>query len=310
LKSVKPEDTPKYYDVSAFELKKDNIFSNIDLVKVMKKKLQRKKKKEEEKSISSTSSCSEHDMNSYFNFTDICESLEKYNVTASVKLDEENELTSSFCEPDELEGFNHLRNLGLIRESYSVLNLSEDNDIVFFNSFNDLNIMSIKKTKKKKTNKKNNVVKKTNYIKKLHSATNKILGFVKFHISLNQSLKKSEFEGSHDASIDPLPATEEQDELDKKIEKETIKEQIDSATNYSKIITSNAMKRIANTKLDGVQDLIFIEEYQKYSKYKAFLGKEDDFETNLRKPVLYLNPTSPNQSLFVHIIHFIIFILH
>ncbi|OUM70464.1 hypothetical protein PIROE2DRAFT_1327, partial [Piromyces sp. E2] len=303
LKSVKPEDIPKYYDISAFERKKEDIFSNIDLVTAVNKMLKRKKRKENKEENDSNNS-SEQDMTSYFNFSDICESLEKYNVTASIKLDEENELTSVFCEPDELEGFNHLRNLGLIRDSYSVLNLNEDKDIIFFNSFNDLSIMTVKKTKKKKAvNKKNNSAKRSSYIKKLHSATNKILGFVKLHISLNQSLKNKEFEGTKEATIDPLPMAEEQDELDKIIEKETIKEQIDSAINYSQIITSNAIKRIANSKLDGVQDLIFIEEYQKYSKYKAFLGKEDDFKTNLRKPVLYLNPTSPNQSLFMDFNH-------
>eukprot|EP00833_Pecoramyces_ruminatium_P004045 jgi/Orpsp1_1/1178077/evm.model.c7180000063945.1 len=84
---------------------------------------------------------------------------------------------------------------------------------------------------------------------------------------------------------------------------ETIQEQIDSAISYSQIIASNTLKRMNNIKLNGVQDLIFIEEYQKYSKYKSFLGKEDDFKTNLKKPVLYLNPTSPNQSLFMDFNH-------
>lgn len=236
-----------------------------------------------------------YDMSSYFNFTDICESLEKYNVKSVVKLDEDSELCSVFCEPDELEGFAQLRNLGLIRDSYSVLNLSEDKDIIFFNSFNDLSIMTLKKNKKKK---KKTVVKKNTYLKKLQSATNKILGYVKFHISLNQNLKNKEFEGS-DNDTNNDESIEKNNELDNLIQKETIQEQIDSAISYSQIIASNTLKRMNNIKLNGVQDLIFIEEYQKYSKYKSFLGKEDDFKTNLKKPVLYLNPTSPNQSLFV-----------
>ncbi|KAG4108261.1 WD40 repeat-like protein [Neocallimastix lanati (nom. inval.)] len=237
LRKVIPAESPKYYDISAFEIKKENIFSDINLCNAYKKMAHKlNEMKDHLEDIDNLMMTPKEDMRSYFSFSNICESLEKYNVTSVVKLDEDNELSSVFCEPEELEGFAHLRNLGLIRDSYSVLNLNEDKDIIFFNSFNDLSIMTLKK--------------KTN-------------------------------------------------EIDKQIEMETIQEQIDSAINYSQIIASNALRRISTTKLNGVQDLIFIEEYQKYSKYKSFLGKEDDFETNLKKPVLYLNPTSPNQSLFL-----------